>query len=257
MIRKNNVILELADLSFAREVGGRSLRIVNNFSATIHEGEFVSIVGPSGCGKSTIIGLICSALFPCGGAIRFPNGRPKLGVQFQSDALFPWRQVWSNLGYPQEILRLGKDARRSHAAELCELVKLAPSTFLDRYPAELSGGERRRVSLAMALSANPALLLLDEATSSLDWSTRRAMQEMLQRLCASRRLTTLSVTHDVEEAVWLSDRVLILEGGRCKADYAISLPRPRTQATRVDKEFINAVTSIADLLTSEICPDKI
>ncbi len=134
---------------------------------------------------------------------------------------------------------------------MCELVELEPSTFLDRYPSELSGGECRRVSLAMAISASPELLLIDEATGNLDWLTRRNMQQMLQKLCAEHKLTTLAVTHDVEEAVWLSDRVIVMRNGRRTGEFTINLPRPRNEATRTNPLFTERVAQV------RTCPGKI
>ena len=238
-------MVQVSGLTFNRQKGNISLSIIRDFNAVIRQGEFVSIVGPSGCGKSTVIGLLSGSLAPTSGKVKFSSGKPRLGVQFQTDALFPWRRVWSNLGYPLEIARQSKKARRSHAAMLCELVELDPATFLDRYPSELSGGERRRVSLAMAISASPQFLLIDEATGNLDWLTRRSMQKMLQKLCAERNLTTVAVTHDVEEAVWLSDRVLVMENGGKTEEFSIDIPRFRDASTRENPIFIHTVARIA------------
>lgn len=244
-------MVHVRSLKFSRVTDGTCIEIIRRFDCVIHRGEFVSLVGPSGCGKSTVVALLSGALTPEGGEIEFPGGKPKLGVQFQADALFAWRRVWSNLGYALEIQGCGKEARRAHAAKLCELVELNPSTFLDRYPSELSGGESRRVSLAMAISANPDLLLIDEGTGNLDWLTRRNMQQMLQRLCQERKLTTLAVTHDVEEAVWLSDRVLVMRKGGETKEFIIDLPRPRNDATRRHSQFSEHIVKVAANLSSE------
>ena len=243
-------VVEVRSLAFSRPTGSVRREIFTDFDCDINAGEFVCLVGPSGCGKSTLVGLLSGALMPAKGIINFPNGKPRLGVQFQADALFPWRHIWSNLGYALEIRGHGKEARRAHAARLCELVELDPITFLDRYPGELSGGECRRVSLAMAISANPDLLLIDEATGNLDWLTRRNMQQMLQKLCAERKLTVLAVTHDVEEAVWLSDRILVMQHGGDTKEFIIDLARPRDEATRKNPAFIEKVAQVAAHLSA-------
>lgn len=244
-------MIDVRSLRFNRVGPGRCIKVIKRFDCVIYKGEFVSLVGPSGCGKSTILALLSGALTPAEGTILFPNGKPKLGVQFQADALFLWRRVWSNLGYALEIDGQGTEARRAHAATLCELVELNPSTFLDRYPSELSGGECRRVSLAMAISASPEFLLIDEATGNLDWLTRRNMQQMLQKLCADRKLTTIAATHDVEEAVWLSDRILVMHNGGRTQEVTIKLSRPRSDATRKNPVFTEYVAKVAAYLSGK------
>jgi ABC-type nitrate/sulfonate/bicarbonate transport system ATPase subunit len=249
-------MIKMRSLGFRRTGSKECLEIIKGFNCTIRKGEFVSLVGPSGCGKSTLVALISGALTPTQGTINFPSGIPRLGVQFQTDALFPWRRVWANLGYALEISGHSKEARRAHASRLCDLVDLNPTTFLDRYPAELSGGECRRVSLAMAISANPDFLLVDEATGNLDWMTRRNMQRMLQSICTERKLTTLAVTHDVEEAVWLSDRIIVMRKGGQTEELPIDLPRPRSDVTRMTSIFTESVAKVGAYLsetTGGIC----
>lgn len=248
------LIVRVRDLSLSRGAGARRHPVLRGLGCEIGSGEFVSLVGKSGSGKSTLIGLIAGLLVPDEGLVEFPAGQPRIGIQFQEDALFPWRRVWSNLGYAVEIAGKSVQERRAHATRLSQMVGLAPEVYLDRYPTELSGGERRRLSLAMAISASPSLLLLDEATGSLDWLTRRQIQEMLQNVCVEQRLATLAVTHDVEEAVWLSHRVLVLNHGIIVRDFQIPIPHPRTEETRSRPEFNGLVEEIAQSLSDGKTP---
>lgn len=201
--------------------------------------EFVTFVGHSGAGKSTLLSIIAGLLKASSGQIVLDEvlSKSQIGYVFQKDAVFPWRTVETNLSYHDEIHGVSKQVRRQKAARLCELVGLNPTIYLSKFPKELSGGEARRVSLGMALSLEPALLLMDEPTSSLDWLSRREVQSVIQQVVAGLGTTTISVTHDVEEALWLSDRVVVLSQGKVTANIAVGLPRPRTDDMRTSSEF--------------------
>lgn len=208
----------------------------------IKEGEFVSLVGPSGCGKSTLLMLI-SGLYPSTtGDITIDNEpilKPytNLGIVFQKDMLLEWRSVLDNVLLQSEIRKLNRADYEGTAKALLENVGLG--NFLNRYPRELSGGMRQRVSICRALLHNPSLLLMDEPFGALDAITRDQMNIDLERIWEQSRKTVLFVTHSVPEAIFLSDRVLVMSPrpGRIVADIRIELPRPRTLYIRDLPEF--------------------
>lgn len=186
-------------------------------------GEFVSLVGPSGCGKSTLLRLVAGLLEPTSGAIRRDPARG-VGFVFQSPVLLPWRTVADNVALPGEISGEKRADRRRRVEELLELVGLKDQAR--RYPSQLSGGMRMRVSIARALSGRPGLLLMDEPFAALDDLTRSRLQEDLISLRAQEGFTTLFVTHNVPEAVYLSDRVLCLSSRPARALSQVRIPEP-------------------------------
>lgn len=198
----------------------------------MERGEFVCIVGPSGCGKSTLINAI-AGLLPVdegkilldGTAIKGPD-RDR-GVVFQEASLFPWRSALKNVTYGLEIAGVPKQKRKEAGMELLKLVGL--ESFVDSYPAQLSGGMQQRVNLARALAIDPSLLLMDEPFGALDSMTREGMQQELLRIWKSLGKTIILVTHDISEAVYLGDRVLIISPrpGQIIKEHNIELPRPR------------------------------
>ena len=198
-------------------------------------------MGPSGSGKSTLLNIIAGLIPVTSGAIRYPafgfGTPPRVGYLFQSDAVFPWRSVERNLTYALEIQHIRSRQRRERAVELCWLVGLDPAVYLRKLPGELSGGELRRVGLGMTMASTPQLLLLDEPTSAVDWLTRRTLQAVIQDVIAGAQSTAVVVTHDVEEAVWLGDRVLVLREGRITRSIDVDLPRPRTDDLRTTRAF--------------------
>ncbi len=236
---------------------GASVNALSGINFSMQRGQFVSFVGHSGAGKSTLLGILAGLIEPTSGHIVFsePRRTLKVGYLFQKDAIFPWRNVESNLSYSDEIKGLEKEVRRQTAKELCELVGLDPGIYLSKFPKELSGGEARRVSLGMALSLHPTLLCLDEATSSLDWISRRRMQSVIQQVVARIGATTISATHDLEEATWLSDCVAILCKGTITHTIRINLPRPRTDLMRNCDEFKSILGDIADAMQQRNCEE--
>jgi len=207
------------------------IRALANVSFQIDAGQFVSIVGPSGCGKSTLLRLIAGLVAPSSGQLSVAGQNPtaarrrgaKLSFVFQDPTLLPWRTVEGNVRLPLELRRVERDKRRARVAAVLELVGL--TDFAKRFPNELSGGMRMRVSLARALVTEPEMLLLDEPFAALDDITRQALNEELMRLWALRRWTGVFVTHNIAEAVFLSQRILVMT------------PRPGTFATEVDVPF--------------------
>jgi NitT/TauT family transport system ATP-binding protein len=210
-----------------RGVGRRSevTTAIDDLSFEIDGHVFVSVVGPSGCGKSTLLNVVSGIESPTRGSVTVLEGerKAKLGYVFQDPRLLPWRTVMDNMLYVQDAT--GADAR-SQAEKYLSMVGLRAET--GRFPGQLSGGMQQRVGIARAFSVEPDLLLMDEPFSHLDAITARALREQLQEIWVATKKTILFVTHDVMEAVQMSDRILVLApGGRLYADIAIDLPHPR------------------------------
>ena len=229
-----------------------SVRALDDTSLTIGEREFVSIVGPSGCGKSTLLMLVAGLYLPTSGAISV-GGQPvrkpvtDLGIVFQKDLLLDWRTVLDNVMLQPEIRRLPKAQHRSRALDLLRQVGL--DGFADKYPAQLSGGMRQRVSICRALVHESPLLLMDEPFGALDALTREQMNLDLLDIWESSRKTVLFITHSISEAVFLSDRVVVMSPrpGRVRDVLAIELPRPRHMSVRESPEFVTYARRIREL----------
>jgi len=233
----------------------RRVQALTPIDLTIAEGEFVALLGPSGCGKSTILHLIAGLDEPSTGSVLIDNLPPRalrqrheLGIAFQEHALLPWRSVEANLALPFQIANRPADPDR--IAALIDLVGLRG--FESARPSQLSGGMRQRASIARSLALNPRLLLLDEPFGALDAVTRRAMNLELQRIWQQSRITTVLVTHTVEEAIFLADRVLVMSGrpGRIIRELQVLFPRPRT----VDTTRLELFHQLADDLTQTLEP---
>jgi NitT/TauT family transport system ATP-binding protein len=226
-------MVEISEVSKTYMTGDGPLRALDQLSLQIRDGEFVSIVGPSGCGKSTLM-LIAAGLVPAssglvrvGGAeVRAPYG--EVGIVFQDATLYEWRRVLENVLLPVDIKKLPRSRFRPRALELLELVGL--KGFERKYPFELSGGMRQRVALCRALVHDPALLLMDEPFGALDALSRDQLNLELQAIWQRHRKTVLFITHSIHEAVFLSDRVVVMSPrpGRIGAILSIDLPRPRS-----------------------------
>ena len=215
-----------------------------DFDLTVNDGEFVSLIGPSGCGKTTALRIIAGLLDPSAGDVRFDGAsalapsRDKAMV-FQQFNLFPWRTALANVAYGLEVQGVGKKERLATAAEYLELVGL--SDRANHYPSQLSGGQCQRVGLARALAIQPKLMLMDEPFGALDALTRQTLQDELLALAAEQRVTTVFITHDLEEAIYLGDRVIALAAnpGRVVETIDVGLPKPRNQlTTREDPAFL-------------------
>jgi len=209
---------------------GAHVNAVHDVSLDVEQGEFVSIVGPSGCGKTTILNMVAGFIPHSGGEILL-NGKaidgpgPERGVVFQSFALFPWKTVLDNVGFGPKMRGIPKAERDRIAHEYLALAGL--SYAAGRYPNELSGGMQQRVGVVRALANNPAVLLMDEPFASVDAQTRMTLQEELTRIWQQRRPTVIFITHDVPEAVFLANRVVVLSKGRVLDQVEVNLPRPR------------------------------
>ena len=227
----------------------RSVLALSAMDLTIREGEFVALLGPSGCGKSTILHLVAGLDEPSTGTVtvdglppRQLQAKQQLGIAFQEHALLPWRTVEGNLELPFQIA--GRAPDREHIAGLIELVGL--KGFESARPSQLSGGMRQRVSIARALCLNPKLLLLDEPFGALDAVTRRFMNLELQRIWQEKQITTILVTHTVEEAIFLADRVLVMSGrpGRIIRELQVPFSRPRAVETMRQELFHQLVDDL-------------
>ena len=227
---------------------------LENINLTVIPGQFVSLIGPSGCGKSTLLRLIGNLTEPTNGSISV-NGKPAAqarldgdyGMAFQQAGLFEWRTVRRNIELPLELKGFDKAARRAKAMEMLDLVKL--NEFADHRPWELSGGMQQRVAIARALSFAPKLLLMDEPFGALDEMTREHMQTELIRICADTGTTVLFVTHSIPEAVYLSNRVVVMSPRPGKIAKVVDVDLgSRNDDTREDVEFFQKVTEVREAL---------
>jgi NitT/TauT family transport system ATP-binding protein len=233
------------------------LRALQDINLAVERGEFIALVGPSGCGKTTFLRIV-AGLEPAssgevtldGRAVRSPGG--DRGFVFQSDNLLPWRTVFANAIIGREVAGHVGPAERQRTMELLKLVGL--EGFEHYHPRQLSGGMRQRVNLARALAIDPEILLMDEPFSSLDAQTREIMQTELMRIWEDGRKTVLFVTHQIDEAVFLADRVLVFarRPGRLRESVAIELPRPRSLAIKRTVEFVRYVDHIWRLIEDDV-----
>ena len=229
---------------------------LSGVSFDIAEREVLCLLGPSGCGKTTILNIVAGFDVPSEGTVTLDGTLilgpgPDRAVVFQSPALFPWRTVAANIGFPLQFAGKcsGKDIRR-RTEEYIGAVGL--QGFEHHYPYQLSGGMRQRVSLARALIGNPAILLLDEPFGALDAQTRLAMQELLQNIWQNYKPTILSITHDIEEALFLADRVLVMTArpGRIGAQFTVEIRRPRSYQVLTSAKFVALKEQILSLFHS-------
>ncbi len=235
---------------------GKRLKAVDGVSINIADGEFVAIIGPSGCGKSTILRMIASLEQPTEGEVRINSSEPallakqhRLGVAFQDHALLPWLNVWENVALPYRAAGMRPDPDQIES--LIALVGMAG--FEKSRPKQLSGGMKQRVAIARALVLNPDVLLLDEPFGALDAVTRRQMNIELQEIWSRNSITTLLITHSVEEAVFLADRLVVLteRPGRIKLIEKVPFGRPRSRDLMLTPEFHELCDQLTAALDSQ------
>ena len=252
--------VDLAEVTVSFRIGEHATyTAVERASLSVADGEFVAIVGPTGCGKSTLLNVAAGLLAPAAGAVTI-DGTPltgrnaKAGYLFQSDALFPWKTALENVAIGIEVAGTAAAQARERATQW--LARVGLSGFAARYPHMLSGGQRKRVALAQVLIRDPKILLMDEPFGPLDAQTREIMGNLLLELWSAQRKAVLFVTHDLEEAIALADRVVVMSAGpaaRIIGEWRVALPRPRDIAEiKLDKDFHELHRAIWRTLKTEV-----
>ena len=250
---RDNALITIRNLNKTYVTDDSSTVAIEDFSIDIDKGELISIVGPSGCGKTTLLRMIAGLLDPTAGSITI-NGKeckgpgPDRGMVFQDYALFPWRSVRKNVEFGMEVNGMSKADRRKRADKLLDVVGL--EKFADARVHELSGGMKQRVAIARALATHPDVILMDEPFGALDAQTRNLMQEELVRVIQKTNQTVIFITHSVDEAVYLSDRIVVLTKRPAQIKEIVDIPweRPRDRAS---PEFTALRKKILEELRSE------
>ena len=247
----NEIAVRLDRVGMTYSDNGNAVAALKGVSLDIQKGEFISLLGPSGCGKTTLLRIVADLLQPTEGSVLVDGGTPrkarlqkKYGIVFQSPVLYEWRTVQKNVELPLELMKLSKGERAARAEKMLALVGL--TEFAGHYPQQLSGGMQQRVGIARALALRPEFLLMDEPFSALDEFTREKLNEDLLDIWQKTNKTVLFVTHNIAEAVFLSDRICVLSPhpGRLSAVVDVDLPRPRTKELRVAPEFTALVAKV-------------
>lgn len=254
--QKHRGRVQISDLTIRFGKTSDANTAVNQFNLTIEPGEFVCLLGPSGCGKSTVMNALAGFIKPTQGTVQLDGNvvtqpGPDRGMVFQQHSLFPWKSVLDNVAFGPLMTGATKAQAESVARTFLEVVGL--SAYANRYPNMLSGGMQQRVGIARALANYPSVLLMDEPFGALDAQTRHMMQENLLDIWSEFRNTVLFVTHDIDEAVYLADRVIVMSAapGRLIADIPITLPRPRNEEVYTDPAFIEIKKRCLKLIREE------
>lgn len=247
--------VEIKAVSHTFKVKGGSVTVFDEVNCELKSGEFVAILGPSGCGKSTLLRILAGLIKPSVGHVAVDGKRVErpgrsVGMVFQEDGLLEWRSIFENVMLPAEIKGIRKTTVDAHAREL--LTQVGLGDFQDARPSQLSGGMKQRAAICQALVYEPRLLLMDEPFGALDALTRKQMQFDLQSLWLNVRNTVVFVTHSIEEAVLLADRILVMSPrpARVIREYKVDLPRPRNRETAGSNEYIETVRDIEKLFES-------
>ena len=231
--------LKFTDVTYTYHTLSGETKAVENLSFSVDEGQFVSVIGPSGCGKTTILSLAAGLIAPSSGSVE--RGGGEFGYMLQTDALFPWRTVEQNIFLPLEVKKKNTQKMRKNALELAE--KYGLKDFLKKSPTQLSGGMRQRVALIRTLAAQPQTLLLDEPFSALDYQTRLAVCDDVHDIIKGEKKTALLVTHDISEAIALSDKVVVLSArparvvGEHEIDFGDGRPKKRRECSNFAAMF--------------------
>jgi NitT/TauT family transport system ATP-binding protein len=251
-----NAILVAEDIIVRFDTPEGPLTAVDNVSFEVRQGEFLSVIGPSGCGKSTLFNVIGGLLSSHEGIVSvagetISGPHKSIGMVFQEESTFPWRTVTDNVAFPLELVGMSKAKRVERARHFISLVGL--DGFENRYPGELSGGMRQRVSLARTLASEPKILLMDEPFAALDEQTRLLLGDKVLQIQQQLKQTTLLITHNITEAVQMSDRILVMtyRPGKLKRVVEINLPRPRTSEIVGSEAFGRYVAQIWNDLREE------
>ena len=252
-LRNRPVKLKVEDLSKKFDTQKGEILALKKINFQIHRREFISVIGPSGCGKTTLIRILAGLDFPTSGNVLLEGRRmegpgAERGMVFQDYTLFPWLSVKKNVMFGLEIKGLGKLKAEAEAMEWLEMVGL--SKFTDSYPEQLSGGMKQRVAIARSLANRPEILFLDEPFGALDAQTRSSMQAYLLKIWQNVDVTVLFVTHDLDEAIYLSDRILVLRANPGEIDELIEVPvpRPRSPEQFLTPEFLATKKRLEELV---------
>ncbi len=253
--------LRIKDVRLEYSTRGKNVVAIDNISIDVPDNQFAVIVGPSGCGKSSLLYLVAGLAEPTSGEILLGNEEvdgpgPDRGMVFQSYTLFPWLTVRENVEFGLKRRKVPAAERESIVNRYLNETGLA--AFHDAYPKQLSGGMMQRVAIARALANDPKILLMDEPFGALDSQTRNSMQKLLLRVWEQNQKTVLFVTHDIDEAILLGDRIYVMTArpGRLKEEIIVPIPRPRTLDMVMDPDFISVKRRILDLLKNEIPDDE-
>lgn len=249
--RKESVKLRVRSAAKSFSARKEIFEAVNDVSLDVYENEFLVILGPGQCGKSVLLNMISGLETPTAGTIEFTGGNRNLGFVFQKTAVFPWKTVMENVELAPQIRGVSKAERRKKAQYLIELVGLAG--FESAYPRQLSGGMKQRVGIARAYCSDPDILLMDEPFGALDAQTRTQLQTELLRTWEEEKKTCFFITHDVEEAILLASKVIIMSArpGRIREVLDIDIPYPRTQETKILPRFTELKNYIWNIVYRE------
>lgn len=249
-------LIECRDIGVVFGTGNARVEAVKSVSVTVQPSEFVSLIGPSGCGKSSMLSIVAGFMKPTSGTatldgvpIRKPGS--ERGVVFQQYSLFPWLSVRKNVEFGLRMASVPLSKRETNARTLLGLAGLL--AFENHFPDQLSGGMKQRIGIVRALATSPQVLLMDEPFGALDTQTRAVMQEILTNMWQQFRISVFFITHDIEESIFLSDRIYVMTArpGRIKAEIKVPLPRPRTAAMTDTKEFTDLVHQLKGLIREE------
>jgi NitT/TauT family transport system ATP-binding protein len=252
--QKGYIDIRNLDVRFGRN--SSAVQAVSDVTVDVKPGEFVSIVGPSGCGKSTLLNVVAGFVKASGGVVQVDGKDVKgpgadRGMVFQQYSLFPWMTVRKNVEFGLKMQGMGSNQRESAARTLLGLAGLL--SFENHFPDQLSGGMKQRVGIVRALATSPQVLLMDEPFGALDAQTRVVMQEILTNMWQRFRISVLFITHDIDESIFLSDKVYVMTArpGRIKAEIEIPLPRPRVPEMATSSEFLQLKRQLHDLIREE------
>jgi NitT/TauT family transport system ATP-binding protein len=247
--------ISLRDVGVSFEARGASVQAISGVSLDVAEGEFIALLGPTGCGKSTLLRVVSDLQPPSAGTVAVRGGSAAearrlndFGFVFQEAALLPWRSALDNVKLPLEVVGYAREQREARCLELLRSVGL--EKFRHAYPDELSGGMKQRVAIVRALAWNPSILLMDEPFSALDELTKNQLQDDLLEIWEREKKTVLFVTHNISEAIYLADRVVVMSAhpGRITTVMKVELPRRRTPAMRETLEFVTQVRAAREAM---------
>jgi NitT/TauT family transport system ATP-binding protein len=256
MAESSPALLDVENLTVHFRQGGKQIDALRDFSLTLGDGEFVSLVGPSGCGKSTLLRVVAGLHKDFSGRVQLDERirKESLGFVFQRDSLLPWRTVLANVAAGLQIRGIGKRERLDRARAWISRVGLGG--FEDAYPGQLSGGMRQRASVARSLVYEPKLILMDEPFGALDAQVKGRIQELFLSIWEEMRPSVIFVTHDLAESIYLAERVVVLSGrpGKVKTHVPVELPRPRTSPFEIwrDEHYLSLHGELWDSLKTEV-----